>query len=124
MKNEYKDMFKYLEDNELGVTSLYIRIVENMDLTAEDTLIKAKEIIDRYENSPNKFSEGIMVQLRQRRGLDEYDTVADGEINKTNKDDVLADLFMWNGLRGWDYTVKGWIEEVYGIKLSDESEEK
>lgn len=124
MKNEYKDMFKYLEENDLGVSSLNLSIIERMDLNDPSTLLRVKEIIDRYENnSSNKYSEDIMTQLRQRRGLEKYDISEDEEINNMSKEKVFSDLFGWNGLRGWDYTIKNWIKEVYGIKLDDESEE-
>jgi hypothetical protein len=124
MKNEYKDMFKYLEENDLGVSSLNISLVENRDLNDPNTLIEVKEIIDRYENnSSNKYSEDIMTQLRQRRGLDKYDISEDEEINNMSNDKVFADLFGWNGLGSWDYTIKNWLKEVYGIELDSEIEE-
>jgi hypothetical protein len=120
MKNDYKDIFKFLEENDLDATSRNIRVVEEMDLNDGNTVLKAKEIINRYENNPNKYSEDIMTQLRQRRGLDKYDISEDGEINNMSKDDVFYDLFGWNGLRGWDSTIKEWVEQVYGVKLVDE----
>jgi hypothetical protein len=125
MENEYKDMFEYLQKNELGVSSLNISLVKNRDLNDPNTLIEVKEIIDRYENnSSNKYSEDIMIQLRQRRGLEKYDISEDEEINNMNKEKIFEALFGWNGLRGWDYTIKNWIKEVYGIELDSESEEE
>jgi hypothetical protein len=124
MKNDYKDIFKYLEENELGVSSLNINLIENRDLGDPNTLIEVKEIIDRYENnSSNKYSEDIMTQLRQRRGLEKYDISEDEEINNMSKDKVFSDLFGWNGLGSWDYTIKNWIKEVYGVELDSETEE-
>lgn len=46
MENEYKDMFKYLQENDLGVSSLNISLVKNRDLSDPNTLIEVKEIID------------------------------------------------------------------------------
>jgi hypothetical protein len=110
MKNEYKDMFEYLEENGVGISSLNLSIIEKMDLNDKNTLLKVKEVNDRYENSSNKYSENIMEQLRQRLGLDDkYDISQDEEINNMSKDEVFADLFGWNGLRGWDYIIKNWI---------------
>jgi hypothetical protein len=37
-----------------------------------------------------------------------------------SKDDAFYDLFGWNGLRGWDSTIKDWVKQVYGVKLSNE----
>ncbi|MEX0082982.1 hypothetical protein AB2T90_11150 [Clostridium butyricum] len=122
MKNEYKDMFKYLENNGLGISSLNLGIIETMDLNDPSTLLRVQDINNRYENSSNKYSENIMEQLRQRLGLDDkYDTSIDREINNMSKDEVFTNLFGWNGLRGWDSTIKDWVEQVYGIKLSDEN---
>jgi hypothetical protein len=117
MKNEHKDIFKYLEDNNLGTCSLYIRIIENRDLNDPNTLTQLKEIIERYEDSPNKYPEDMMIQLRQRIGLNEYDTSNDEEINSMSKDEVFENLLGWNGLIGWDYTIKEWIKQIYNVEL-------
>ena len=120
-KNAYEDIFEFLERNNLETTSQNIRIIENMDLTDENTLTKIKEIIDRYKNNTNKYPEDIMKQLRQRLDLDKYDPSADEEINNMSKDTVLKNLFCWNGLNGWDATFKQWVEQIYGIKLEEEA---
>lgn len=70
------------------------------------------------ENNDNKYSESIMQQLRLRNGLkDKYDNSIDEEINNTSEDQIFADLLAWNGLLGWDDTIKRWIEEIYKIEL-------
>lgn len=122
MKNEYKDMFEYLEDNGLGVSCLNLSIIEKMDLKDPNTLLRVQNINKRYENSSNKYSNDIMEQLRQRMGLDDkYDTSMDEEINNMSKDEVFTNLFGWNGFKDWEHVVKDWVEQVYGIKLSDEN---
>lgn len=121
MKNNYKDIFSFLERNKLGVTSQNIRIIENLDLADESTLVKIKEILDKGENNTNRYSEDIMIQLRQRLDLDKYDFSADEEINKMSKDDIMKHLFIWNGLNGWDDVVNNWVKEIYDVKLEDEA---
>lgn len=77
----------YLNDNDMGSSGLSLEFLKD-----ENTLIKLKEILYRYENSPNKYSEEIMTYLRQRRGLDKYDISQDEEINKMDKSEVFNDV--------------------------------
>lgn len=118
MKNEYADIFGYLKENDIEIASLAVDILKDKDLKDENTLIKLKEILYRYENSPNKYSEEIMTYLRQRRGLDKYDISQDEEINKMDKSEVFNDVLSWNNLVcGWDIVIKKWIKEIYKINL-------
>lgn len=64
-----------------------------------------------------KYSKGIMGDLRERRDLDRNDTSQDEEIMKMSKDEVLDEVATWNGLIGYGYTIKSWVEEIYGIEL-------
>lgn len=124
MENEFKDMYKFLEENNLGCSGINIDILRHEDIieNKEKLIQKIKDVNERYEHNPNKYSEDIMQQLRLRLGLkDKYDTSLDEEINNMNKDIVFENLLGWNGLRGWDLTIKDWVEQVYGIKLSDEN---
>lgn len=124
MENEFKDMYKFLEENNLGCSGINIDILRHEDIieNKEKLIQKIKDVNERYEHNPNKYSEDIMQQLRLRLGLkDKYDTSLDEEINNMNKDIVFENLLGWNGLRGWDSTIKDWVEQVYGIKLSDEN---
>lgn len=82
----------YLNDNDMGSSGLSLEFLKDKDLKDENTLIKLKEILYRYENSPNKYSEEIMTYLRQRRGLDKYDISQDEEINKMDKSEVFNDV--------------------------------
>ena len=37
----------------------------------------------------------------------------------------LARLNLWNGLLGgWDFTIKGWIKDIYGIDLDSAAAEE
>lgn len=119
MINDFKANYEYAAKNKLGSSTRVFNILEKMDLDDETTLEKVKGILDRYESSPNKYSEDIMCQLRQRRGLEEYDTSLDKDINEAESNDIFSDLFGWNGLRGWEHTVFNWVKEVYDIDLTN-----
>lgn len=64
-----------------------------------------------------KYSEEIMEDLRQRRGLEREDTSQDKKIMEMSKDEALDEVATWNGLIGYGNTIKTWIEEIYGIEL-------
>lgn len=119
MKNSYKEMFEFIKNNNLNNDYYTLRIIENMNLDDPDVLSKIKEIRKRYDDSKNKYPESIMCQLRESLGLDDkYDTSLDEEINGMNKNDVFNNLLNWNGLIGWDKTIKEWITFIYGIELN------
>lgn len=64
-----------------------------------------------------KYSEGIMGDLRERRDLDRHDASQDEEIMQMSKNEVLNEVLTWNGLIGYDCTIKNWIENIYGVEL-------
>lgn len=118
MKNSYDDIFKYIKENDICSFGISVEILKNKDLNNPNTLIELQEIETRYEDSPNKYSEEIMTYLRQRRGLEKYDTSEDREINKMGKSEVFNDVVSWNNLSGgWDRIIKKWVKEIYGIDL-------
>ncbi len=83
------------------------------------TIIRGIE--EREEKNPNKYPEYIMSKLRQRRGLEKYDTSKDADINSMSADEVFGEICIWDGLLGgYDYTIKRWINDIYGIKLGSE----
>lgn len=64
-----------------------------------------------------KYPEYIMKYLRQRRGLDPNDISQDDRIMKMSKEEALNDVASWNGLINYGYTIKSWVEQIYGIDL-------
>lgn len=71
------------------------------------------------QNEKNKLPEHIMKMLRLRLGLNEEDTSEDDFINSYSDDKVFSEILTWKGFIGWSKTIKGWIEDVYGVKLGE-----
>lgn len=103
-------MFEKLKDDELTDDNKVNTILE-----------QAKAYEDRIENNTNRYPEEIMQALRQRNGLDKYDTHLDSELNKIEPDEAFSEVVNWNGLLGgWDYTIKHWIKSIYGIEIGEQ----
>lgn len=65
----------------------------------------------------NKYPENIMRYLRQRKGLELNDTTCDDEINLMTPNEAFEEVLGWDGLIGYAYIIKRWIEDIYGIDL-------
>lgn len=73
----------------------------------------------------NKYPKYIMCYMRQRWGLDANDTSKDEIFNEMNPDQIFGNVLIWNGLLGgWDHQIKGWIKDIYGIDIDEESEKR
>ena len=66
--------------------------------------------------TPN-YSGYIMEKVRQRLGLQPYDTSKDGEINDMSHNAVFRHCLEWEGIIGYDVTIAGWIHDIYGVTL-------
>lgn len=78
-------------------------------------IIKAHS--ERLENPMNKYPESIMENVRQRLGLEKYDTSRDEQINEMSKDVIFSHVCNWNNLPGYASTIKTWIKDIYDIEL-------
>jgi len=76
--------------------------------TVEDT-IKAEQMFPAY----------LLKKLRYRLTEDDYNTTRDNIIVTYTPNEAFAAILEFDGLRGWDYTLKGYIKEIYGIDLDD-----
>ena len=72
----------------------------------------------------NKFSrhnttvpEDIMEIMRQRRGLDEYDTSEDKDILEMDGIEFLDEWLGWEGIYGYTYKILEAIEMAFGVDL-------
>ena len=71
-----------------------------------------------------RYPEGIIRYLRQRKGLNVDDTSHDEQLHAMSPSDVFAETLEWNGLLGgWDYQIKGWIKDIYGIDIDEIAEQ-
>ncbi|MEG2289553.1 MAG: hypothetical protein RSC24_06260 [Clostridium sp.] len=120
MINSFEEKYKFINENNLEPTGFALGYLEDKDLTEEGLATKVVQIAKRYEDNGCKYPENIMCQLRQRLGLgDEYDTSLDEEINNMGSDEVFENLLAWNGLPGWEYNIKKWINIIYGVNLNE-----
>jgi hypothetical protein len=58
-----------------------------------------------------------MKQLRQRLGLEEDDTSRDDYLATLSLNEVFEEICNWNGLINYAYTIRSWIEDIYGISV-------
>lgn len=65
----------------------------------------------------NKYPEYIMQKLRQRRGLEEDDTREDSDINTLSPGEAFDEVCNWEGLINYGSTIKGWINDIYGVRI-------
>ena len=71
-----------------------------------------------------RYPEYIIRYLRQRKGLNVDDTSHDEQLHAMSPSDVFAETLEWNGLLGgWDYQIKGWIKDIYGIDIDEIAEQ-
>ena len=69
--------------------------------------------------SETKYPEYIVKKLRKRRGLDENDTCEDNFINEYSQSEVFSEVLTWDGLIGWDYYIKEYVKDIYGLDLDE-----
>lgn len=95
--------------------------LSDKELFEENAILEKIAIIrahsERLENPTNKYPESIMEDIRMRLGLEKYDTAKDEQINEMPKDVIFSMVCNWNGLLGYDSTIKTWIKDIYGVDL-------
>lgn len=105
------EMFDKLKDEELT------------NITKVEAIIKQIELYEqRRDSNSNRYPEEIMQFLRQRHGLDKYDTSKDEMLNEFEPKEAFEEVCNWNGFYNWAWQFKSWIKDIYGIEL-DKSEE-
>lgn len=60
-----------------------------------------------------KYSDEIMMRLRQRNGLDAKDTSMDDEIMKMSPKEIFEELLAWEGIFGYSQYILGWVNELF-----------
>ena len=65
----------------------------------------------------NKYPEYIMKNLRQRRGLEEDDVKEDQDINTLSPSEAFDEVCNWEGLINYGGIIKGWVNDIYGVKI-------
>lgn len=113
-----------LEENKLSLCTLNIEQFDNVSeleliAGANDIVEKIKRYEEYVSSDKMKYPERIMRDVRKNLRLDEMDTSRDLEIYQMDRKDILNAVCTWNGLVGYGYTIAGWIEDIYQIKLED-----
>lgn len=65
-----------------------------------------------------KYPEYIMYYVRQRLGLEPYDTSKDDAINAMSESEIFAHVCDWNGLIGYSNTIMIWIKDIFRKDLN------
>jgi hypothetical protein len=73
--------------------------------------------------SETKYPEYIVKKLRKRLGLDENDTSQDSYIEDYSKSEAFSEVLNWDGLIGWDYSIKEYVKDIYGVDLYELDED-
>ncbi len=76
--------------------------------------------MDYTKQLEKRYPMEIVEYLRQRAGLEKDDNSMDRKFLHITSSKVFKEVLSWNGLLGgWDYTIKDWIQSIYGIDLDD-----
>jgi len=100
------EIFDKLKDEDLSNEAKVAAVIETIN-----------GVNERFENNHNRYPENIMQKLRQRRGLEPYDTSIDSDLNTYTPGEVLDDVCNWEGLINYGSAIKNWIKDIYGIDI-------
>lgn len=123
--NRYKEAEIYtllINNEEIACSGMNVELFKKFNIETDMIEIifkKIKKINEYYESNNNKYSNKIMEYLRQRDGLDKYDISMDEQLNQLTPNEVFREVCHWNGLVSYDYTIKSWIKDIYGISLGE-----
>jgi len=114
-----------LEKNDLSLCTLNLNQfdkISDLDLIAgaDDVVKKIRRYEAYIDKEKMKYPERIMRDVRRNLGLNEMDTSMDLEIFQMDREDILNSVCNWNNLVGYGGLIRGWIEDIYQIKLKDE----
>lgn len=114
-----------IEKNDLSLCTLNLNQFDKIsDLElfagADDVVKRIKRYEAYVDKEKMKYPENIMRDVRKNLGLDEMDTSMDLEIFQMDREDILNSVCNWNNLVGYGGKIRGWIEDIYQIKLKDE----
>lgn len=63
------------------------------------------------------YPDYIMEKVRQRLGLESGDTSRDGEIERMSHDTLFNHCLEWEGIIGFDYTIRNFVIDIYGVRI-------
>lgn len=120
---KYKEILDKYEEKNSGWNWNILDELSDKELFDENKVAEKINIIKnhetRIETNLNRYPENVMECVRQRWGLKKYDDSKDDEINQLSPYQVLDHVCNWNGLSGYAYTIKSWINDIYRIDLDN-----
>lgn len=97
-------------------------IVTDILLPALDAKMRDKPVgkpVDKSVDKPMEYPDEVMEAIRQNLDLESDDTSMDKKIMKMSKDEIFDRLLTWNGLIGYEGTIREWVNDVYGVELGE-----
>ena len=91
----------------------------NDSAKVSEALKQLKEYNSNVGTSQNKYSDEIMRIVRQRLGLNAFDTSKDSLINEMDKGEIFDHVCTWEGFVCYSDAIKGWVLDIYGVDLDD-----
>lgn len=124
---KFKKVMDILKEFDLGnspINHSFFDELSEEELNNQDSIKQTVNKLITYQekvrSNTNSYPEYIMQNLRQRRGLDKYDTSLDDRLSEMSKDNAFKDVVNWNGLLGgYDNTIKSWVKDIYGVDLDN-----
>lgn len=114
---EVKNGLLFLSD---GITAYSNVIKYNTVANINRDMIELNQ--KTYFRIVNEYPEHILKILRQRRDLDENDKTEDNDLNMLSQNEVFSEVCEWDGLCGYAYKIKSWIDDIYKIDLEEIAE--
>lgn len=71
----------------------------------------------KFHRNDVQVPEGIMAEMRLRRGLEEDDTSEDQDILTMSGVDFLDEWLAWEGIYGYTYSILEVIQIAFGVDL-------
>lgn len=66
-----------------------------------------------------EYSENVMQRIRQSLGCTIDDTSRDEEIKSMSRDELFDKCMQWEGIIGYNYLIKLFVEDIYKVRLED-----
>lgn len=76
--------------------------------------------MEHTKSVKNMYTTEIVEAVRQRFGLMYDDSSMDQDILVMSKNEIFNHVLSWNGLLGYDDTIKNWVLDIYDVDLDEE----
>jgi hypothetical protein len=110
----YKFVYPYesIRDERVYVFSETKLTDEEVEAMSEVYLLGANDEQPKYQ-----YPENILKIFREMHDLEEGDTSIDNEIYDLSPNELFDAILRYEGIIGYDYTIKCWIRDIYQIEI-------